>query len=196
MSYSSASAAQDAQRRAYAALAQQYGNKIPWGVRKDFNSKWDAIVQQARLSETKAQNNPAVAYTNYTPQQKQEYDNRINTAAEAAKANPNYQDPAPAFDWEAWNAQMMAQQAAVMAQMDAMNSEFMRQQQEWMKQQEGRGRNSINVGAATPDGAQVKRKKRKRSSSVAARGVTNTGLGIASGAAAGVAGSGLSIGGA
>ena len=95
MAYSTGAAATDAMRRAQQDLARQYNNKIPWSARKAFQDKWNPIVQQARLAEVKAQQNPAVPYTNYTPQQQQTYDTRINTAAEAAKANPSFPDPAP-----------------------------------------------------------------------------------------------------
>lgn len=99
------------------------------------------------------------------------------------------------FDWEGWNAQMMAQQAAIWESMDAMNSEFLSQQQQYLQQQSassgGGGGRSTFSGAGAQDKAAVKRKKQQKGQSGTA---TNTGVN-ASASNSGAAGSGLSMGG-
>ena len=88
-------------------------------------------------------------------------------AASAAPAGAGSQAPAaPEFDWNAWNAQMMAQQAAIWESMDAMNAEFMQRQQDWLSQMDKtpqtQTRNSIFGGSLPADKATVKRKKPTR----------------------------------
>lgn len=103
-------------------------------------------------------------------------------------------DAQPSFDWEAWNSQMMQQQAAVWAAMDAMNAQFLQQQQAWMENQklaqqqpQGRSFNFLGASGSNADQAQVKRRKSKKAAST-----TNPALSIGSGGA----GSGVSLGGA
>jgi len=73
---------------------KQYYN-IPWSVRQAFSAKWNPIVQQADRNQAAASNNPSIPYNQFTPQQKQTYDNRIDSAAAKAAANPSFPDPAP-----------------------------------------------------------------------------------------------------
>lgn len=140
---------------------------------------------------TQSAANSRAAYDKYVADQE---------AAAAAKANGGLNPDgteyvAPEFDWQAWNAQMMAQQAAVWESMDAMNSEFLTQQQAWLEQQRSapmiKGQGQFGGSGNSADPAAVKRKKRTKSNS----GIkTNTGL--STGSAGGAAGSGLSLGGA
>lgn len=118
------------------------------------------------------------------------------SAAESAAANwdgTGEQPVVPEFDWEAWNSQMMAQQAAVWESMDAMNSEFLRQQQAYLEQQNSKPRMGTVFGGGSggnSDPAAVRRKKRSKGKA----GIkTNTGL--STGSAGGAGGSGLSLGG-
>jgi hypothetical protein len=80
----------------------------------------------------------------------------------------------PTFDWDAWNLQMMEQQAAVWASMDAMNAQFLQQQEEWRASQETqygpwiKGQRQVINGLNNSDPVQVKRKKRKKASTTAA----------------------------
>lgn len=136
--------------------------------------------------------------TSYKPGYVAALGNQASTQAAAESAAADWdgtgeQPVVPEFDWETWNAQMMAQQAAVWESMDAMNSEFLRQQQAWMEQQNSKPRMGTVFGGAggnNADPAAVRRKKRKKSKS----GIkTNTGLSV--GSAGGANGSGLSLGG-
>lgn len=112
-----------------------------------------------------------------------------NTAAQAQQSQPapapnepTQQEPAqqsavPEFDWQAWNAQMMAQQAAIWESMDAMNAEFIRKQEDWFAQRDAltaKGRNAAGQTTGLPaDTASVRRQKRTNKSTTNA---TATGL--------------------
>lgn len=120
-------------------------------------------------------------------------------AVNAAPTDNGTQAPAaPEFDWNAWNAQMMAQQAAIWESMDAMNAEFMQRQQDWLSQMDKtpqtQPRNSIFGGSLPADKASVKRQKRTRQSSTTKTGLNASpasgGLSLGGQASAG----GLSIG--
>lgn len=120
-------------------------------------------------------------------------------AANAAPAGDGSQAPVvPEFDWNAWNAQMMAQQAAIWESMDAMNAEFMQRQQDWLSQMDKtpqtQVRNSILGGSLPADKAAIKRQKRTRQSSTTKTGLNTSpasgGLSLGGQASAG----GLSIG--
>lgn len=133
--------------------------------------------------------------TQYAANQQTRF-NEALAAAQASGTNPDGSSAAePTFDWDAWNAQMMEQQAALWASMDAMNAQFLQQQQAWMESQKAaqqqftyRGPNFFGSLGSTSDQAQVKRQKaRKRSAST-----TNPALSIGSGGS----GSGVSLGGA
>jgi hypothetical protein len=103
----------------------------------------------------------------------------------------------PQFDWEAWNAQMMSQQAAIWESMDAMNAEFMTKQQEWLAQQSAiggqQGRANAMASGVPADKATVKRKKRTAAATGLNTSSSNTSLSLGGGSAGG--GGGLSIGG-
>jgi hypothetical protein len=107
---------------------------------------------------------------------------RLDAAAAAGTSiNPDGTQDGylPEFDWEAWNAEMMAQQAAIWESMDAMNAEFMQRQQDWLAQMDRTPQTQFRSGSAfnnliPADKAQVKRQKRARQSST-----TRTGLNTA-----------------
>lgn len=132
------------------------------------------------------------AYNNFKAQQDAYY---------ASQNNPNAGGDGyvePEFDWDAWNMQMMEQQAAVWASMDAMNAQFLQQQEAWQQQQaESQKQNGFtfqnrsNFGSmgGAQDQAKVKRKK-KRSTTAAGSG-TKLSIGGSGGS-----GNGVSMGGA
>lgn len=117
-----------------------------------------------------------------------------------ANADPNA--AVPQFDWDAWNAQMMAQQAAIWESMDAMNSDFMRKQQDWFTQREqmtgAPATRGNTISSSLPaDKASVKRKKRTTATSTnaAATGLNTSSSGSSVSLGGGQANSGgLSIG--
>ena len=123
-----------------------------------------------------------------------------NAAAAAAGAsNGDGTQAVPQFDWEAWNAQMMSQQAAIWESMDAMNAEFMRKQEDWFNQREmqagsqSRG-SAINSGMPA-DKAAVKRKKRTTSTaSATGLNTSQSGNALSLGGGASAGAGGLSIG--
>lgn len=118
-----------------------------------------------------------------------------------ANGDPNA-SPVPQFDWNAWNAEMIAQQAAIWESMDAMNSEFMRKQQDWFAQREQltgmqASRGSTLASSLPTDKAAVKRKKRTTATSTnaAANGLNTSSSGSSVSLGGGqVNGGGLSIG--
>lgn len=92
--------------------------------------------------------------------------------------------PFPQFDWEAWNAEMMARQSAVWESMDAMNSAFLEQMTAYRSSQQGQpSRGGMTGVSGSQDAAQVKAKRRTK------RAETNTTSSQAS-----PQGSGLNIG--
>lgn len=136
---------------------------------------------QNPISSTYIQQSARNAQTGYEQQQQQQ-----QLPVEGGELGA-----APEFDWKAWNAQMMAQQAAIWESMDAMNSEFMRQQQAYLEQQGQKRVGGISGGSGgSADPATVRRKKKTNTQSASK---TNTGL--STGSAGGAGGSGLSLGG-
>ena len=105
----------------------------------------------------------------------------------------------PQFDWQAWNAQMMSQQAAIWESMDAMNAEFMRKQEDYFAQRDALAttqgnRSTIMTGGVPADKAAVKRKKRTTSTAGATGlNTSSTGNTLSLGGGAS-AGGGLAIG--
>ena len=192
-------------RDALGGVGNNLGYKEAVKIAADLGVSVDRVYRVAEKVGLSSSVGAAAANAGYTPSSGTAYKpsyvsalgNQAATQSAAEQAAANWdgtgeQPVAPEFDWEAWNAQMMAQQAAVWESMDAMNSEFLRQQQAWMGQPKTKpSRGTVfGGGSNSADPAAVKRKKRKKSKS----GIkTNTGLGINS--AGGAAGSGLSLGG-
>lgn len=115
-----------------------------------------------------------------------------------AWGGPSQEPPAPAFDWDAWNAQMARQQQAMWESYDAMNASFL--EQAASRNEEGLRRRQSGSAATTPAGyspdeVQVRRKKRNPSATtntinnpnMPRRGVQTVSLG-------GSAANGLAIG--
>lgn len=109
---------------------------------------------------------------------------QLDAARTPADPNADPNAVIPQFDWDAWNAQMMAQQAAIWESMDAMNSEFMRKQQDWFAQREQLTGTQVSRGSAITsslpgDKASVKRKKRTTATSTnaAANGLNTSSSG-------------------
>ena len=166
----------------------------------------DRVYNQTAKTGQTAKAGAAAANAGYVPSSQLKVQNPISStyiqqSAKNAQAGYEQQQqqqqlggelgPAPEFDWEAWNAQMMAQQAAIWESMDAMNSEFLRQQQAYLEQQGQRRVGSFSGGGAgSADLATVRRKKKTNTQS---NTKTNTGLSTPS--AGGAGGSGLSLGG-
>lgn len=125
-----------------------------------------------------------------------DYVRQVATNAAASGAQPegspndSAQQSTPQFDWQAWNSQMMAQQAAIWESMDQMNSEFLRKQEEYFAQKDTQNQQfrGLNVSGGLPaDKAAVRRKKRTTATSSSA---TSTGLNTST------SGNALSLGGA
>lgn len=166
----------------------------------------DRVYNQTAKTGQTAKAGAAAANAGYVPSSQLKVGNPITASyvqQYAANAQAGYQQQQqqntgefvqgtlPEFDWEAWNAQMMAQQAAIWESMDRMNSEFMRQQQAYLEQQGQRRVGSFSGGGAgSADLATVRRKKKTNTQS---NTKTNTGLSTPS--AGGAGGSGLSLGG-
>jgi hypothetical protein len=125
--------------------------------------------------------------------------NAAAAAATAGAANGDGSQVVPQFDWQAWNAQMMSQQAAIWESMDAMNAEFMRKQEDYFAQRDALAttqgnRSTIMTGGVPADKAAVKRKKRTTSTAGATGlNTSSTGNTLSLGGGAS-AGGGLAIG--
>jgi hypothetical protein len=112
----------------------------------------------------------------------------------------------PTFDWDAWNLQMMEQQAAIWASMDAMNAQFLQQQQQWQQSQQSYGlfgnknpastifrQNNVG-GTGSTDQAAVKRKKKKNPSKTASGTTLSIGTGSGGGVSTGGQGASSTLG--
>jgi hypothetical protein len=175
----------------------------------------DRVYNQTAKTGQTARAGAAAANAGYLPSSNLKVDNPIvstyvqqaafnaqsqvdQAAAAAAANNGAASTPVPEFDWQSWNAQMMAQQAAIWESMDAMNAEFMRKQEEWMAQRQGQegmpSRNNLVNNALPSDKATVKRKKRVKSAASTGLNTPSTsGNTLSLGGGDGPAG-GLSIG--
>lgn len=149
-------------------------------------------------SQLKVSSPITVGYVQQASANAQAQVDAANAAASPASGNNTQAPVVPEFDWNAWNAQMMAQQAAIWESMDAMNTEFMRKQEDWFAQRDtlagSQGnRSTIMTGGVPADKAAVKRKKRT-TSTASATGLNTSSTGATLSLGGAPAGGGLSIG--